>query len=64
MVPRLIKEYRRKHPRIQFTLLVQHSGELLMEELVAGSIRSGACPSRECLRKAMSPGVIFWTKNY
>jgi DNA-binding transcriptional LysR family regulator len=38
MVPRLIKEYRRKHPRIQFTLLVQHSGELLMEELVAGSI--------------------------
>jgi LysR family transcriptional regulator, transcription activator of glutamate synthase operon len=38
MVPRLIKEYRRKHPRIQFTLLVQHSGERLMEELVAGSI--------------------------
>jgi DNA-binding transcriptional LysR family regulator len=38
MVPRLIKEYRRKHPRIQFTLLVQHSGELLMEELVAGNI--------------------------
>jgi DNA-binding transcriptional LysR family regulator len=38
MVPRLIKEYRRKHPRIQFALLVQHSGELLMEELVAGSI--------------------------
>jgi DNA-binding transcriptional LysR family regulator len=38
MVPRLIKEYRRKHPRIQFTLLVQHSGKLLMEELVAGSI--------------------------
>ena len=38
MVPRLIKEYRRKQPRIQFTLLVQHSGELLMEELVAGSI--------------------------
>ena len=38
MVPRLIKEYRRKHPSIQFTLLVQHSGELLMEELVAGSI--------------------------
>src|SRR3984957_5142186 len=38
MVPRLIKEYRRKHPRIQFALLVQHSGELLMGELVAGSI--------------------------
>jgi DNA-binding transcriptional LysR family regulator len=38
MVPRLIKEYRRKHPRIQFALLVQRSGELLMEELVAGSI--------------------------
>jgi DNA-binding transcriptional LysR family regulator len=38
MVPRLIKEYRRKHPGIQFTLLVQHSGKLLMEELVAGSI--------------------------
>ena len=38
MVPRLIQEYRRKHPRIQFTLLVQHSGELLMKELVAGSI--------------------------
>jgi LysR family transcriptional regulator, transcription activator of glutamate synthase operon len=38
MVPRLIKEFRRKHPRIQFTLLVQRSGEMLMEELVAGSI--------------------------
>jgi LysR family transcriptional regulator, transcription activator of glutamate synthase operon len=38
MVPRLIKEYRRKHPRIQFTLLVQRSGEMLMKELVAGSI--------------------------
>jgi LysR family transcriptional regulator, transcription activator of glutamate synthase operon len=38
MVPRLIKEYRRKHPRTQFTLLVQRSGEMLMEELVAGSI--------------------------
>jgi LysR family transcriptional activator of glutamate synthase operon len=31
MVPRLIKEYRRKHPRIQFTLLVQRSGEMLMK---------------------------------
>jgi LysR family transcriptional regulator, transcription activator of glutamate synthase operon len=38
MVPRLIKEYRRKHPRVQFTLLVQRSGERLMEALVAGSI--------------------------
>ena len=38
MVPRLIKEYRRKHTRIQFTLLVQRSGEMLMKELVAGSI--------------------------
>src|SRR5260370_1143295 len=38
MVPRLIKEHRRKHPRIQFTLLVQRSGEMLMKELVAGSI--------------------------
>jgi LysR family transcriptional regulator, transcription activator of glutamate synthase operon len=38
MVPRLIKEYRRKHPGIQFTLLVQRSGEMLMKELVAGSI--------------------------
>jgi LysR family transcriptional regulator, transcription activator of glutamate synthase operon len=38
MVPRLIKEYRRKHPRIQFTLLVQRSGERLMEELFAGNI--------------------------
>jgi len=38
IVPRLIKEYRRKHPRIQFTLLVQRSGEMLMKELVAGSI--------------------------
>jgi LysR family transcriptional regulator, transcription activator of glutamate synthase operon len=38
MVPRLIKEFRRKHPRIQFTLLVQRSGEMLMEELVVGSI--------------------------
>jgi LysR family transcriptional activator of glutamate synthase operon len=38
MVPRLIKEYRRKHPRIQFTLLVQRSGETLMEELFAGDI--------------------------
>ncbi len=31
MVPRLIKEHRRKHPRIQFTLLVQRSGEMLMK---------------------------------
>ena len=38
MVPRLIKEYRRKHPRTQFTLLVQRSGEMLTKELVAGSI--------------------------
>lgn len=38
MVPRLIKEYRRKHPKIQFTLLVQRSGEMLMKELVAGGI--------------------------
>jgi len=38
MVPGLIKEYRRKHPSIQFTLLVQRSGEMLMKELVAGSI--------------------------
>jgi DNA-binding transcriptional LysR family regulator len=38
MVPRLIKEYRRKHPRVQFTLLVQRSGTVLIEELVAGSI--------------------------
>jgi LysR family transcriptional activator of glutamate synthase operon len=38
MVPRLIKEYRRKRPRIQFALLVQRSGEMLMEELVAGTI--------------------------
>ena len=38
MVPRLIKEYRREHPGIQFALLVQLSGKLLMEELVAGSI--------------------------
>jgi len=38
MVPGLIKEYRRKHPRIQFTLLVQRSGEMLIKELVAGSI--------------------------
>src|SRR6202034_4105568 len=37
-VRRLIKEYRSKHPRVQFTLLVQRSGERLMEELVAGSI--------------------------
>src|ERR1700735_2327067 len=38
MVSRLIKEYCRKHPRIQFTLLVQRSGETLMEELLAGDI--------------------------
>src|ERR1700735_219380 len=38
MVPRLIKEYRRKHPGIQFTLLVQRSGEMLMEELAGGGI--------------------------
>jgi len=31
MVPRLIKEYRRKHPRIKFTPLVQRSGEMLMK---------------------------------
>src|SRR5580700_1560910 len=35
MVPRLIKEYRRTHPMVQFTLLVQRSGEKLMEELSA-----------------------------
>ena len=38
MVPRLIKEYRRKHTRIQFTLLVQRSGATLMEELFAGNV--------------------------
>jgi LysR family transcriptional regulator, transcription activator of glutamate synthase operon len=38
MVPRLIKEYRRKHFKVQFTLLVQRSGETLMKELVSGSI--------------------------
>jgi DNA-binding transcriptional LysR family regulator len=38
MVPRLIKEYRRKHSKVQFTLLVQRSGEMLMKELVAGEI--------------------------
>jgi DNA-binding transcriptional LysR family regulator len=38
MVPGLVKEYRRKHPRIQFTLLVQRSGEMLMEELAGGGI--------------------------
>jgi LysR family transcriptional regulator, transcription activator of glutamate synthase operon len=38
MVPRLIKEYRRKHSKVQFSLLVQRSGEMLMKELVAGSI--------------------------
>src|ERR1700689_1479445 len=37
-VPRLIKEYCRKHPKIQFTLLVQRSGEMLRKELAAGSI--------------------------
>src|SRR5580704_1204550 len=31
MVPRLIKEYRRTHPMLQFILLVQRSGEKLME---------------------------------
>src|ERR1700752_1715170 len=31
MVPRLIKEYRRKHTRIQFALLVQRSGGRLTE---------------------------------
>ena len=38
MVPLLIKGYRRRHPRVQFTLLVQRSGEKLMEELTAGNI--------------------------
>jgi LysR family transcriptional regulator, transcription activator of glutamate synthase operon len=38
LVPRLIKEYCRKHPKIQFTLLVQRSGEMLMKELAAGNI--------------------------
>jgi DNA-binding transcriptional LysR family regulator len=37
MVPRLIREYRRRHPRIQFTL-VQRSGRMLMEQLGEGSI--------------------------
>jgi LysR family transcriptional activator of glutamate synthase operon len=38
MVPRLIKEYRRKHPRTQFALLVQHSGRVLVTQLAEGSI--------------------------
>jgi LysR family transcriptional activator of glutamate synthase operon len=37
MVPRLIKEYRRKHPGIHFTL-VQRSGKMLMEDLAEGSV--------------------------
>src|SRR5258708_7303674 len=38
MVPRLIKEYRRKHPTTQFALLVQRSGKMLMTQLAEGSI--------------------------
>src|ERR1700751_4840048 len=38
MVPRLIKEYRRKHPRTQFALLVQRSGRVLVTQLAEGSI--------------------------
>src|ERR1700721_1537558 len=37
MVPRLIKEYRRKNPGIKFTLLVQGSGGGLRKELRGGS---------------------------
>jgi LysR family transcriptional activator of glutamate synthase operon len=37
MIPQLIKEYRRKHPQIQFTL-IQRLGATLMEQLSEGSI--------------------------
>lgn len=37
LVPKLIKEYRRKYPRIQFTL-IQRSAQLLMEQLNDGSV--------------------------
>jgi LysR substrate binding domain len=62
MVPRLIKEFRRKHPRIQFTLLVQRSGEMLMEELVVGSI--DLCLSVPGMfEQSDDAGAISWTKN-
>ena len=37
MVPRLIKEYRQRHPKVQFTL-IQSSGTMLMEKLIEGGI--------------------------
>lgn len=37
LVPRLLKEYRRKHPRIQFTL-IQRSAQALLGQLNDGSI--------------------------
>ena len=37
MVPRLIKDYRQNHPKVQF-MLVQHSGKMLMQKLIEGGI--------------------------
>ena len=37
MVPRLIKEYRQKHSKVQFRL-VQHPGKMLMQDLVEGTV--------------------------
>jgi DNA-binding transcriptional LysR family regulator len=37
MVPGLVKDYQRKHPKVQF-MLVQHSGKMLMEKLIKGGI--------------------------
>jgi len=54
MVPRLIKEYRRKHPRIQFTLLVQRSGEMLMKtECVYRQKRLAVTPDYQFCREIL-----------
>lgn len=37
MVPRLIREYRQKHPGVQFRL-VQYSGKMVMQDLVEGAV--------------------------
>jgi len=61
MVPQLIKEYRQRHPKVQFTL-VQSSGKMLMEGLIEGGI--DLCLSiYRVFEQSVFAGAIFWTKN-
>jgi LysR family transcriptional regulator, transcription activator of glutamate synthase operon len=55
LVPRLIKEYRRKYPKIQFTL-IQRSAKVLMEQLDEGTI--DLCLSMPGI---FEPAGVQWT---